>query len=165
MSSVFVASQSSCFFLQWRTLREILGGGGARNFQHVCLWCRFKLCESFKYNACDNSFLCSYIGVFPCSTCSQAFKIRIQALKIQIQGFKIRIQGFKIRIQAFKIQILALKIRIQAFKIRIQPFKIRILAFKIRIQGGRNFQHVCIRCPFKISESFKYNAWYIKFIV
>ncbi len=33
---------------------EILGGGGGggRNFQYVCLWCRFKICESFKYNAC-----------------------------------------------------------------------------------------------------------------
>ncbi len=30
---------------------------------------------------------------------------------------------------------------------------------------GRNFQHVCLRCPFKICESFKYYAWYIKFIV
>ena len=29
-------------FYQWRTLREILG---VRNFQHVCLWCRFKICE------------------------------------------------------------------------------------------------------------------------
>ena len=31
--------------------------------------------------------------------------------------------------------------------------------------GGQNFQHVCLRCPFKICESFKYNAWYIKLIV
>ncbi len=31
--------------------------------------------------------------------------------------------------------------------------------------GGQNFQHVCLRCLFKICESFKYNAWYIKFIV
>ena len=27
--------------------------------------------------------------------------------------------------------------------------------------GGRNCQHVCLRCPFKICKSFKYNAWYI----
>ncbi len=31
------------------TSRNIRGGGGRRNFQHVCL--RFKICESFKYNA------------------------------------------------------------------------------------------------------------------
>ena len=24
------------------------GGGGARNFQHVCIWCRFKICEFFQ---------------------------------------------------------------------------------------------------------------------
>ena len=30
--------------------------------------------------------------------------------------------------------------------------------------GGRKFQHVCLRCPFKICESFKYNGWYINAI-
>ena len=33
------------------TSRNIGGEGGARNFQHVCLRCPFKICESFKYNA------------------------------------------------------------------------------------------------------------------
>ncbi len=31
------------------------GGGRGRNFQHICLWCRFKICESFKYNALTSS--------------------------------------------------------------------------------------------------------------
>ena len=26
---------------------------------------------------------------------------------------------------------------------------------------SRNFEHVCLRCPFEICESFKYNAWYM----
>ncbi len=33
------------------------------------------------------------------------------------------------------------------------------------IFGGRNFQHVCLRCLFKICKSFEHIAWYIKFIV
>ncbi len=78
------------------------GGGGGRNFQHVCL-----SGVGLRYANLSNIML----GI-------QAFKIRIQAFKIRIQAFKIRIQVFKIRIQAFKIRIQAFKIRIQAFKIR-----------------------------------------------
>ena len=32
------------------TSRNIGGGGRGRNFQHVCLQCPFKICESFKYS-------------------------------------------------------------------------------------------------------------------
>ncbi len=52
--------------LQRRTLREILGGGGRRNFQHVYAF-----------------------GVCHC------FKIRIQAFKIRIQAFKYEFKLLK----------------------------------------------------------------------
>ncbi len=80
--------------MQWRTLREISGGGG--DFQHVCLRCPFKICESFE-------------------SCPPLFQIRIQALKIRIQALKIRIQALKIRIQAFKVT--CMKILCSEFKI------------------------------------------------
>ena len=93
------------------------------------------------------------------------FKIQIQALKIRIQALKIRIQALKIQIPALKILIQALKILIQALKIQIQAFKTVVDTLQNIGGGGGNFQHVCLQCPFKICESFKYNAWYIKFIV
>ncbi len=70
-------------------------------FQHVCLWCRFKIWESFKYNACPPPP--------PPPQCpplfqnmNSSFENTNSSFENTNSSFKNTTQAFKIRIQAFK---------------------------------------------------------------
>ena len=88
--------------------------------------------------------------------------------------FKVSKYEFKLSRYEFKVSKYEFKLSKYEFKLSKYEFKLSKYEFKLSRQwrtlreilgGGGNFQHLCLRCPYKICESFKYNAWYIKFFV